>query len=237
MTTDHRALLLAARSQITEALVKIDKVLGGTPPVGTLPTPPVSVPTPDTGKARVIGVCVGHSRPGDSGAASVGNVTEWKYNQPIAADVVARLRAAGHDAILYDKYVGSSYSTSVNWIAAQLKEAGAEVAIELHFNAAAASAKGFEYLYWHASPSSKKLAELLTARHAATLPGTTNRGARSRTSTDRGAYYLQKTPCPSVILEPFFGSNAEEWEFYKTASNRLAGIYTGAVLDFLHTLP
>ena len=32
----------------------------------------------------MIAICVGHSRPNDSGAASVTGVTEWDYNSQLA---------------------------------------------------------------------------------------------------------------------------------------------------------
>ena len=31
-----------------------------------------------------IGICVGHSRDGDQGASSLGNITEWYYNWSVA---------------------------------------------------------------------------------------------------------------------------------------------------------
>jgi len=238
MTTEQRTLLSEARNQIAAGLEKLDQALaaGQAPTPTPTPVPPVT-PAPPSGKAHKIAICIGHSRPGDSGASSVGGVSEWKFNQPIGAAIVAKLKAAGHDAILLDKYVGGDYTSAMNWLAAQIKSFGAEVAVELHFSAAGASAKGYEYLYWGASTQSKKLAQAFLDRHKTALPSMTSRGIKPKTSSDRGSYFLQKTPCPCIITEPFFGSNAAEWEFYKSAASTLVDINTAAVLDFVNALP
>lgn len=239
MTTDQRVLLAEARNQVAAGLAKLDQALATeqAPTPSPSPSPLPSPPATPARKKRKIAVCIGHSRPGDSGASSVGNVTEWHYNKPIGLAIVAKLNAAGHDAVLYDKYVGDSYTTAMSWLTSQITTFGADVAVELHFNAADAAAKGYEYLYWGTSNESKKLAQFFLARHKAALPAMTSRGIKPKTASDRGSYFLQKCPCPCVITEPFFGSNPTEWEVYKSAPSTLVDINTAAVLDFVNALP
>lgn len=232
MTEGQRKELQEARQLIAQGLEKLDRVLQTPPPPAT---PTVSVPPVKS--SRKIAICVGHSRKGDAGASSVGCVSEWEYNQPIAKALVDTLKAAGHDARLYDTYGGASYTSAVNWLADKLKSDGAEFAVELHFNAAGPTAAGYEYLYWHASAAGKNLAQAFLDAHRKALPQFQNRGIKLRTASDRGAFYLQRMPCPAIILEPFFGSNPDEWKFYGSNPAALQGVYQQAIFAYVATLP
>lgn len=179
-------------------------------------------------------ICVGHSRSGDSGAESAGGVSEWNYNVPVGELVAAELRSHGIEVLLLTDYKGSGYGAAMDWVASELDRFGADCALELHFNAANKTAQGFEYLYWHSSTNGKKLAQALLDAHALTF-NSFNRGIKGKNSGDRGALFLSKPACPSVICEPFFGDNPDEWARYSSedAQKALAGVYADAVLSFL----
>ncbi len=51
-----------------------------------------------------IGICVGHSRRGDSGAESVDGVSEWTYNSSVARELDMELERRGIDSIIVDDY-------------------------------------------------------------------------------------------------------------------------------------
>ena len=81
----------------------------------------------------MIAICVGHSRPNDSGAASVTGVTEWDYNSELADMIGKELKQPYK---IYHTYKGGSYVTAMRWLARKLDEDRVDTAIELHFNAA-----------------------------------------------------------------------------------------------------
>lgn len=177
----------------------------------------------------MIALLVGHSRPGDSGAVSVEGVSEHKFNSVLARHTKGVLDTMCIKSVVIDRYEGSGYAAAMTWLAAHLKSIGATAAIEFHFNSATPTAKGFEYLYWHSSSRGKALARFLASSHASFRPASTPRQDKGilgiKSAAERGGQFLQKTHCPAVILEPFFGSNAAEW---KDASANVAG-YAGMI--------
>ena len=52
--------------------------------------------------------------------------------------------------------------------------------------------------------------------------------------SSRGSYYVYATPCPALILEPFFGSNPREMELMQQSDNitKLARCYILGALAF-----
>ena len=183
---------------------------------------------------NVVALCVGHSRRGDRGACNTNGVTEHRYNQLVAQVAARHLRAAGFVVHVLDHYEGNSYGRAMSWVAAELKKLGAHAALELHFNAAvSARANGHEWLYWATSRSSKALAATLRAVFAAAFPGQLDRGLKPKDGNARGAGFLQKTHCPAVICEPFFGSNEAETEFFSSRVDELGLVYAQAVQQFL----
>lgn len=179
-----------------------------------------------------IAICVGHSRPGDSGAVSTGGTSEWDYNSQLAPMIDCRLHAFGWSAIVIDQYQGSNYSDAMTWLAAELRERDVRAAVELHFNAAGAAARGHEWLYWHTSTNGSALADALDDAFRAHVSGLTARGTRARTAGQRGTAFLRLTPCPAVIGEPFFGSNADDWAVAEN-QDRIAQAYANGIHSWL----
>lgn len=183
---------------------------------------------------KLVAVCVGHSRLGDKGAVNVDNVTEWSFNQPLAKRVCELVKEAGHDCVVVSLYNGSSYSTAMNWLARHLKELKVDAAVELHFNSSDDNkANGYEFLHWFCSPNGLKLADELAYSFAKAFPKHKNRGLKPICSADRGGVFLRKTHCPSVICEPFFGSNAKENEFFFSHREELAKAYASGIVNWL----
>ena len=183
----------------------------------------------------MIALCVGHSRKGDRGAASVGKVAEWDYNAEVADLTLAELRRRGVAAAVYNKYDGLGYSAAMNWLGRKLRDDCASAAVELHFNAAGPQAKGCEFLYWHKSSAGLALARFIHGAHRLQFPEQTDRGVKGRTADDRGALFLQWTPCPAVICEPFFGSNHWEWFDFSDAQKALAHGYARGISDWVNS--
>ncbi len=180
----------------------------------------------------IIGICVGHSRPNDSGALSITGVNEWLFNVRVAALLKKHLYDEGISSIVYDEYEGSGYSNAMSWVGRKMEEDKVTAAIELHFNSASPTASGCEMLYYHNSESGRRLASSLQIE-VITEYNTKNRGIKPLKRFSRGGGFLVKTKCPAVICEPFFGSNEREWNMFSSSRNLLARTYARGIKNFL----
>lgn len=163
-----------------------------------------------------IAICIGHSRriAGriEGGAVSVGKVNEHTYNLDLAKRIQRWLSDFDIDSFIVSEYEGNGYTSAQKWLAGQLKAKGATVAIELHFNSAdSPTATGHEWLFWASSSKGRLLTKELDAMMLQMFPDFRQRGIKPKGSGDRGGEFLRFTHCPSVIAEPFFGSNAKDW--------------------------
>ena len=175
----------------------------------------------------MIALCVGHSRQGDSGAASIDGTTEWDYNSDLAERIAAKTQ---QEIRVYNAYGGKGYTSAMRWLAKKLKKDGAEFAIELHFNAASPSATGHEWLYWNTSTNGRLLARSLRDSMEDAFPQFTSRGIKARGKGSRGASFLRLPNCPAVIAEPFFGTNQDDWQLAKDHRDGLATAITGGIV-------
>ena len=182
----------------------------------------------------MIALAIGHSRSGDNGAVSVGGVSEHAFNTDIGERTKAILDRNGIESEVITEYIGGSYSVAMSWVAERIRDIKADLAVELHFNSASPSANGHEFLYWKTSTNGKKLAESFAKAYGENFPLSRARqdaGTLGISGGERGSQFLKKTHCPSVILEPFFGSNAIEWEAAKTSPERIANAYAAAIMS------
>lgn len=184
-----------------------------------------------------VAICVGHSRHVlgrfEGGAVSVGGVSEHAFNDEIAGRLQVRLKAFGIKSNIFDDYAGNGYSAAMSDVASKVKAYGADIALELHFNSSdSPQSNGFEYLCHFKSDNGRRLATLLLSEHARLFPAFKARGVVPIDTNGRGYSYLNKTHCPAVICEPFFGSNQKEWAAYSAASDRLAEVYANAIAKY-----
>ena len=200
-----------------EAQESISKAIEALTELEKLKEQPKAIPIPTNNIPREdlnVAICVGHSRQGDTGAVSCGGINEWTYNKKVAEYLKSDLQEYGISSFVVDNYGGTygSYTSSMNWLAKHLKEQKASIAVELHFNAADnEKAEGMEMLHWHSSRIGLSLAEYILKSCQRFFPITKNRGTKRIKKGDRGGMFLHKTHCPSTILEPFFGSNWQDW--------------------------
>lgn len=202
-------------------------------PIAELP------PVKASKKGFKIALCVGHSRPGDSGAASTSGVSEHSfYSRFIVNEVAAELGSIGYEVIIIDVYEGSSYGRAMRWLAKELKRLDVDLAYEFHFNAASPKARGFETLFWHKSTVSEKVAVAMQSTQAERYSEMSDRGVEplGDQAHERGTLFCSLPHCPSLILEPFFGTNASEVAEYMSEEGRprfvsmlAAGIDAGAL--------
>ena len=169
-----------------------------------------------------IGICVGHSRRGDSGAESVGGVDEWTYNAEVARELDIALERRGIDAVIIDDYQRGSYGAGIARCAEMLRESACTHAIELHFNSAGPTATGHEWLYWATSRNGKRFADIIERAFSIAFPTHRRRGIKPKSRGSRGSTFLRRTHCPAIIAEPFFGSNSNDWNVFGNAQREVA---------------
>lgn len=179
-----------------------------------------------------VALCIGHSRSGDDGAVNTRKVSEHTFNSELGKMVQDLLEEKGFKATLIDKYEGSGYSSAISWVGKKCREIKADIALEFHFNSAGPYAEGHEWLYWHRSQNSMRLAECFKKAFAKAYPDSRSRGIKPCDAESRGSLFLRLTPCPSLILEPYFGSNKSETENYSTSLPLMASAYADAVAAY-----
>lgn len=174
-------------------------------------------------------LCVGHSRRGDRGAVNTAGVSEHAFNAPLAKRVAEILRDRKHIAHVIDSYDADGYDEAMKWVGKEVGKLRADAAVEFHFNSAGPNAEGYEYLFWHSSKRAEKLAQCLLLSHKLEFPKAKSRGLKPLGPISRGAGFVRQTPCPAVLLEPFFGSNVKETDQYSAARETLAHVYADAL--------
>jgi N-acetylmuramoyl-L-alanine amidase len=187
----------------------------------------------------LVALCLGHSRIVlghiESGAiACDAQTSEWEYHADLAPLIVAELKAHGVTSFVIYRYDGGSYGAAQRWLAARLKAEGSTLALELHFNDSdSPQSNGHEWLYWQTSKNGKRLAECLSASMVSALPSIRPRGAKPLGPADRGAEFVKGTHCPAVICEPFFGSNAKDFQTAIDDMPQLAAAIASGIVHYL----
>lgn len=191
-----------------------------------------------------VAICIGHSRRIDGrregGAESCAPVsTEWAFNDALGRKIVELL----HDrheipAILINDYEGDGYGAAMRWLAARLRAEGdIKLAVELHFNSDDdPDANGHEFLHWHTSQKGKLVAAILAMEMTLSHLPIRSRGVKPIKSGGRGDQFLRLTHCPAVICEPFFGSNARNWETARANPEIIAAAIAKAIATALQRL-
>jgi hypothetical protein len=179
----------------------------------------------------MIGLAIGHSRRGDSGAWTVGanSVSEHQFNSRLVPLITPLLNVPYK---VYDDYQASSYVGAINYVSRQMKQDGVDACIELHFNAAGPTATGHEWLHWETSTGGKKLASKLKEAMENEFPDLRSRGTKPRSKGQRGALFLRKTPVYACIAEPFFGSSVNDVDLITANLDKLAKVYADGVNNY-----
>lgn len=175
---------------------------------------------------RNLVLAVGHSRELDAGAVAYDRETyEWHYNTKLAKKIKEYLPKHINTTII-NSYEGDSYTESMRWLKRTVDPLNADLVCELHFNSFSnPSVSGHEMLYWHSSSKGLIAASNINDAMNEDFPGNTDRGVKGVTHGERGAGFLYGPKAPCVIIEPFFGSNPDEWKAFgetKSTFNTLA---------------
>ena len=180
-----------------------------------------------------LAIVVGHEqgRPGARGVSPI-DANEYAWNRDLATMM------ADHVNAMDDAEANIFFRDDVGIVGAYdaVKRWGADAAMELHFNSAGPTATGTETLYLTAV--SRPLAETVQDATLATL-GLRDRGVKTpqEASGGRGTRSLsQMGSRPSILTEPFFGSNTADATAAQQRKPELAQAQAEAAVNLLNSI-
>ena len=153
-----------------------------------------------------IAIVVGHNARSQGAVRVTDGVSEFEWNGDLAEMVK---ECSPEHVRIFHRRADAGYTAQINRVYGEVDAWGADVSLELHFNAARKRAKGCETLSSGTS-GSLLLARELQSATVADLP-VRDRGVKLRPRGEgRGWRSLWAGKAPAVITEPYFGSNAGE---------------------------
>ena len=176
-------------------------------------------------KDKNIAIIVGHEPGG--GAAG-----ERSYNAALAVIMRDTLRKHGANVYLHQHHT-KGYGQRMREMRAAIlsKMPHCDACIELHFNSYyKESAHGHEFMF----RGSRSLAEAFRDEFQLSFPNSTPRADNGirHSPTGRGAGFLKQAPAWAVLVEPFFGSNHDESQFFMGRQTCLAETYCRGLNKF-----
>lgn len=161
---------------------------------------------------KKIALLPGHSRRDGGAVVCAGQYrgrSEHELAQFYIPLLAIELKKLGY--YVYETSREAAGGTTPSYSARAANEAGADIALEFHFNSAGATATGAEVMYWGQSAKGKQFAEELGLSIAARL-GVRHRGALAvPTPEGRGTEAFRQSRMPFFMVEfCFAGSNPEE---------------------------
>ena len=170
---------------------------------------------------KKIALVIGHSERSQGAVNQSSGLTEWRFNDMLAAAV---------EVIVDTLDVFRIYRNSYQDLPLKINLLNPDYIISLHCNAFNQLASGTETLFYHRSETGKTMAEIVNRNVVAAL-GLPNRGVKPKTSEDRGGYLLRYTNAPCVIAEPFFIDNDSDLVIAKDKYLMLIDAMAKSVLE------
>ena len=159
-----------------------------------------------------VGVIVGHTAkaPGARIVATDGRVTsEYEYHKSVMTIALSKQNSLGSLAPMFNELVFRD-NIGIAGATNKIIESGVDLSIELHTNASNGNAVGCEAFYY--MPNSKSICEYYCELFCERFKRK-NRGAKDIKKNGRGVTnlsLLQDIPY-SILVEPFFGDNKDEY--------------------------
>jgi len=148
----------------------------------------------------VCALIIGHKHSSPGAVNEANGTSEFEFNDDLAKAIETRASNVRIQRV---------YRRTYNTLPGDINELAPDFAISLHCNAFNKTAKGCEVLYYHRSQKGQAMAEILSEKLFEALK-TRNRGAKPRSTEDRGGFLLKYVEAPCVIAEPFFIDNDDE---------------------------
>ena len=168
-----------------------------------------------------IALISGHSYKSKGACSPHLGICEFEYNDTFIDDIMNHYHG-DHELI---RIMRGQYQH----LPEQTNKEKPDYIISFHCNAYNEFVSGTETLYFHKSIKSRRLAVALQQKMVDVLD-LDDRGAKPKTSEDRGGYLLRYTHAPCVIVEPFFIDNYEDLNRAITVNNELRD----AFIDFFY---
>jgi N-acetylmuramoyl-L-alanine amidase len=156
-------------------------------------------------------IVIGHHENSKGAYSPFLKLAEWDFYQQSLA-YLTLLRLDMPDIYVHDPAI-KGYTSRIKDTAARINKCAYDLVIELHFNAAASPrANGCETLYYFKSAKGKEFAQLFSNTvNKNTGIRLRNAGLKALSSDrDRGFASVFYTVAPTILIEPFFGSNAAD---------------------------
>ncbi len=176
----------------------------------------------------------GHGRNTPGKCSPDGRFREYQYTREIAAAVVARLQALGHDAeVLVPEFEDTPLSERVRRVNARCRRLGKDhvVLVSVHVDAAGSDGQWHTAAGWscYTSPgqtAGDRLADCLYRAAEKHLRGHKIRTDYSDGDADKeaGFYILNRTKCPAALVECGFMDNRESLQFLVSPDGRKANV-------------
>ena len=176
----------------------------------------------------------GHGRNTPGKCSPDGRFREYQYTREIAAAVVARLQALGHDAeVLVPEFEDIPLAERVRRVNAWCRRLGKNnvVLVSVHVDAAGSDGQWHTATGWscYTSPgqtSGDRLADCLYHAAEKYLQGHKIRTDYSDGDPDKeaGFYILNRTKCPAALVECGFMDNRESLQFIVSSDGRKANV-------------
>tara|TARA_R100000541_G_scaffold35140_1_gene43517 strand:- start:737 stop:1270 length:534 start_codon:yes stop_codon:yes gene_type:complete len=149
---------------------------------------------------------VGHHEKSKGAFSKYFNLFEWDFYKQVLANM-------GDVSVFYHNENIGGYTSRIKNTASKINKYPFDLVIELHFNASDNDrANGCETLYYYKSSKGKKYAQLFSdvvASETGIKPR--NGGLKPlNDKTDRGFASVYYTTAPTILIEPFFGSNSDD---------------------------
>jgi|DEB0MinimDraft_4_1074332.scaffolds.fasta_scaffold00223_17 N-acetylmuramoyl-L-alanine amidase len=154
--------------------------------------------------SKKLAIIVGHNSQKQGAVRADNGQSEFEFNTGLAKCIHAYADASVESQIFFRK-PGVGYPQEVIDVYKEVDQWGADAAIELHFNAAGKTATGTEVLS-SGTPGSMALAGYVQDKMVDAL-GLPDRGVKVRADGGRGSRSLMAGKAPTILIEPFFGSN------------------------------
>lgn len=156
-------------------------------------------------------ILVGHRASKPGAKSEYLGKTEFQFNSEIAerlkdvADVYYRPEGSNSDRLMIEKVV------------AEINQTDYDIVIELHFNSHTnTSANGCECLYYHTNAKGMALANYFVNEVSGRIGIKKRRLIPIDSTGQRGGTFIVKCAATALLVEPFFGSNAEDCEKIST---------------------
>lgn len=155
-----------------------------------------------------IAIVVGHNAVAKGARAKAPlSMQEFDYNNEIA-DAMVQLVRRPLRAKKFNRIRAPSYSREIDAVYAEVDRYGADISIELHFNAGPPTATGTE-TFSSGSTGSLALAQHVQGAMLSDL-ALRDRGVKILSRSDRGGRSLHAGLAPAILVEPFFGSSTRD---------------------------